>query len=873
MAVLTNKSIASTYKSVLSIGATTESALTTSIQQLTDGLGNSSPLSMSTTQIQFNNDANTFSFPADRGTSGQILKLADANGTLSWADDDLSNTLDFSGGTGTGSVTLDSQVLAFTGTTNQIETSASSQAITLSFPTAGVTLPNGSIATTQTASDNSTKVATTAYVEAAVAAGGGGDVTKTGTITANQIAVWNDSTDELRSDETVTIDASGQIDLSQTSSSYNIGGGNINGASYSPIATVTGVNNTGFGEENLDYLTSGYYNTAIGYRALRFSQSASGNTAIGYQSLEYYANDLNHINSVAVGANSGGRNTGGSNTFIGFFSGLGSNTPSNNTGVANSALGGTSLRNLTSGSYNTAIGNNALEDLTTGSRNITLGYSSGSEITTGSYNVIIGSNTGSTIATSSNNIIISDGSGNVRQSFDINGAATFSTGANRTLIIGKDSVDTGYNVVSLNGTTTKGSYSGIAGGGTSDNNLYLNSANNVVVQTGSGFSPSLTISSGGDTTITTTTNQGGLTITSATDNTTLRLINTATSGKDWRLYSTGGSSGLGAGKLFIKVGTTETSARLVSFVDDGSNINVGIGDILPTAKLQIHTETNAGGAEVAAFLVNNSSTINTEVRLAFAANTNDDISTGRYSYISAKNTSGINGQDLVFATNATGASATPKLTISSGGDVTITQPTNGNNAVLNLTAKSAGGNTRTTSLTYDANTEKLIINNAGTEILKMGSSTGVIESNYGIKFGTGTTLDAYEEGTYTATVTLSDAASGTITLSTSYNTLTYTRIGRVVTITGYCYVASVSGSPTGTISINLPFNPASGETFYSAASVEFNNVVSSALNEFWCQVVPNSIQIYRSTGTSVSATTAQQMQTGTDFRVCATYFI
>jgi len=172
MAVLTNKSIASTYKSVLSIGATTESALTTSIQQLTDGLGNSSPLSMSTTQIQFNNDANTFSFPADRGTSGQILKLADANGTLSWADDDLSNTLDFSGGTGTGSVTLDTQTLAFTGTANQIVTSASSQAITLSFPTAGVTLPDGSVATTQTASNNSTKVATTAYVDNQVSTAG-----------------------------------------------------------------------------------------------------------------------------------------------------------------------------------------------------------------------------------------------------------------------------------------------------------------------------------------------------------------------------------------------------------------------------------------------------------------------------------------------------------------------------------------------------------------------------------------------------------------------------------------------------------------------------------------------------------------------------
>ena len=163
------------------------------------------------------------------------------------------------------------------------------------------------------------------------------------------------------------------------------------------------------------------------------------------------------------------------------------------------------------------------------------------------------------------------------------------------------------------------------------------------------------------------------------------------------------------------------------------------------------------------------------------------------------------------------------------------------------------------------------------------ASDGVVSIPNGVVFNnnstggtpnaTGVTLNDYEEGTYTATVTISDAASGTITLSTSYNTLTYTRIGRVVTITGYCYVASVSGSPTGTISINLPFNQGSGETFYSAASVEFNNVVSSALNEFWCQVVPNSIQIYRSTGTSVSATTAQQMQTGTDFRVCATYFI
>ena len=89
--------------------------------------------------------------------------------------------------------------------------------------------------------------------------------------------------------------------------------------------------------------------------------------------------------------------------------------------------------------------------------------------------------------------------------------------------------------------------------------------------------------------ITTTTNQGGLTITSATDNTTLRLVNTnaSASGQDWRFYSTGGSSGLGVGKLFIKVGTTETAARLMSFVDGGSDIKMGIGIASPTSTLHV----------------------------------------------------------------------------------------------------------------------------------------------------------------------------------------------------------------------------------------------------------------------------------------------
>jgi len=86
--------------------------------------------------------------------------------TTSYVDTlDAASDLDFSGDSGTGDVNLNTQVLAITGTANQIESTASGQGLSLQFPSAGVTLPNGSVATTQASSDDSTKVATTAYVK------------------------------------------------------------------------------------------------------------------------------------------------------------------------------------------------------------------------------------------------------------------------------------------------------------------------------------------------------------------------------------------------------------------------------------------------------------------------------------------------------------------------------------------------------------------------------------------------------------------------------------------------------------------------------------------------------------------------------------
>jgi len=94
------------------------------------------------------------------GTAATRSLVAGTNITLTNADGVSGNiTINATGGT--------SGVSSIAGTTNQITASASTGAVTLSLPST-LTLPSATVATTQTAGDNSTKVATTAYVKTAV---------------------------------------------------------------------------------------------------------------------------------------------------------------------------------------------------------------------------------------------------------------------------------------------------------------------------------------------------------------------------------------------------------------------------------------------------------------------------------------------------------------------------------------------------------------------------------------------------------------------------------------------------------------------------------------------------------------------------------
>ena len=82
-------------------------------------------------------------------------------------------------------------------------------------------------------------------------------------------------------------------------------------------------------------------------------------------------------------------------------------------------------------------------------------------------------------------------------------------------------------------------------------------------------------------------------------------------------------------------------------------------------------------------------------------------------------------------------------------------------------------------------------------------------------------LNWYEEGTYTVTVTM---GTGTATVSSTSNTLFYTRIGRQVTISGLFIISAVS-TPSGTMSFSLPFatNAGTQNSSFYAGSVRINN--------------------------------------------------
>ena len=156
------------------------------------------------------------------------------------------------------------------------------------------------------------------------------------------------------------------------------------------------------------------------------------------------------------------------------------------------------------------------------------------------------------------------------------------------------------------------------------------------------------------------------------------------------------------------------------------------------------------------------------------------------------------------------------------------------------------GLTASTALALNASKEVVSVTNTGTGNNVLATtptlvgdvtlSTGNLvigTSGKGIDFsatpGTGTSelLADYEEGTYTATIT--PVTSGTITLNGSVNLFKYTKVGRLITVTGRCTVSSVSSPVGGTIALSLPFaisTSTQSESRIGGAISSYNNVTT-----------------------------------------------
>jgi hypothetical protein len=158
-------------------------------------------------------------------------------------------------------------------------------------------------------------------------------------------------------------------------------------------------------------------------------------------------------------------------------------------------------------------------------------------------------------------------------------------------------------------------------------------------------------------------------------------------------------------------------------------------------------------------------------------------------------------------------------------------------------------------------------------------NTGGSASGAGITFpasqsasSNANTLDDYEEGTWTATA--SPSSSGSITFDGD-NTLFYTKVGRIVTVSGRLDVQSVS-SPTGELRVTLPFTVSnSGQTASSSCSCFIWAATGSATQAgLWVSWVdPNAAFAYFRYGdvSTPGGNAAQYITSGSEIRFNITY--
>ena len=199
------------------------------------------------------------------------------------------------------------------GTANQIITTATTVAgnvgtITLAFPSGGVTLPNGSIATTQLATDNSTKVATTAFVHSHSAAQ---DLDFIGDSGSGTVLLDSQQLDLEGTANQIVTQASGQKITFSLPSSVTISGtytgttfaGDLNGT----INTATTGTTQAPGNNSTKIATTAYVDAAAGAKTLSYKDNNATVYTLNLtdDDLEFLGDSNITVTAAAVAANVG----------------------------------------------------------------------------------------------------------------------------------------------------------------------------------------------------------------------------------------------------------------------------------------------------------------------------------------------------------------------------------------------------------------------------------------------------------------------------------------------------------------------------------------------------------------------------------------
>ena len=545
--------------------------------------------------------------------------------------------------------------------------------------------------------------------------------------------------------------------------------GNTAVGSGAQLFTTTGAGNTSVGRIALFYNTTGASNVAVGKESLLNNTTASNNTAVGYQA--GYTNSTGDDN-VFTGYKAGFANTVGyQNTFVGAFA-----AQNTTTGSFNIAMGRVALSANTTGSYNTALGHSALVSNTTASNNTAVGYQAGYANVLGVDNVFMGDSAG--------RAAITTGSVYIGREAGYNSAGDYNTAV-------------GWNAFAWNTASSSGGANAAFGAEALKNNISGN--NNTALGTAA---LRLNASASNNTAV---GYQAGYTNTTSSYNT----IFGAQAGYLFTNASDGFNTFLGRQSGYNTTGTKNT------FVGDGSAYLVTTGS--KNTVVGMFTG-NQGGLDIRTangYIVLSDGDGNPRIVVdgggfggigvnptdQYAAGGGASWQIGRSTNIWNYSVSG-NDQTRIY-NNAYLDTAAAERYLNTNAASAI-QLADGRFFVKSVGSGSAGALASFTTVLDVKIGETLALQGATSQ-----TGTGITFPATQSASSNANTLDDYEEGTFTPTIT---ADSSNPTISYTYRDARYTKIGNAVYIDIYLMINTTSGGSGGVNITGLPFSVAAGST-------------------------------------------------------------